>query len=177
MTTDAAPQLPIQPVTSSRRIIRSLKVKADARRTFAEKVADWTTAALGSMPFLMGNIIWFLAWISLNTRVIPGIEPFDPFPFSLLTTVVSLEAIILAIIVLISQNRAAKIDDLREEIDLQVDIITEEELTKLMRLMVLLLEKEGVSTEEDKALQSMLRPTNLEKIERALARQVVENGK
>ena len=53
----------------------------------------------------------------------PGIKPFDPYPFGFLTMVVSLEAIILAILVLISQNRASRVDDIREEIDLQVNII------------------------------------------------------
>lgn len=176
MTTDTS-QIPIQLATSSRRIIRSLKAKADAKRTIAEKTADWMTASFGSMPFLLGNIMVFLLWIALNTSIVSGVTPFDPFPFGLLTTAVSLEAIVLAIIVLISQNRAAKIDDLREETDLQVDIITEQELTKLMELVILLLEKQGISVSEDKVLQSMLRPTSLEKIERSLSRQVLENGK
>lgn len=177
MTIDSTPQLPMHLATSSRRIIRSLKAKADAKRTLAEKIADWMTTSFGSVPFLLGNIGVFLLWISLNTGAVPGIYPFDPFPFGLLTTAVSLEAIVLAIIVLISQNRAAKIDDLREETDLQVDVITEQELTKLMELVVRLLEKQGISVSEDNVLQSMLQPTSLEKIERSLSRQVLENGR
>jgi uncharacterized membrane protein len=161
----------------SRRIIRSLKAKADARRSRAEKIADWLTENFGSMPFLVINFLWFSIWIVINVGLIPGIKPFDPFPFGLLTTIVSLEAIGLAIIVLISQNRAAKIADLREEVDLQVDIITEEEITKLIQMVKLLLEKQGIDLSDDEDLPAMLKPTNVRKIETALEQQVVDQHK
>lgn len=157
---------------SSRRIIRSLKAKADAKRSISEKAADWMVATFGSVPFLTINIIWFVSWLFINTGFFPGIVPFDPYPFGLLTTVVSLEAIILATFVLISQNRLSKIDDLREEIDLQVDIITEQELTKALRMLAKLLEKNGVDMSKDEELQPMLDPIHVEKIEKALERQV-----
>jgi len=89
-----------------------------------------------------------------------------------LTTIVSLEAIILSIFVLISQNRGSKIDDLREEIDLQVDIITESEVTKLLLLVVRLLQKNGVDISSDKELEEMLKPINEAKIEKSLEKQV-----
>ena len=100
---------------SKRRIFRSIKAKADAKRTTAEQIADWMTLSFGSMTFLLLNVLVFVLWILVNTNQIEAISPFDPFPFSLLTMIVSLEAIILAIFVLISQNRNAKVDDLREE--------------------------------------------------------------
>lgn len=155
----------------SRRIIKSLKKKADAKRTRAEVIADWMTARLGSIQFLFANIVLFAAWIVINTTI-----QFDPFPFGLLTMIVSLEAIILAIFVLISQNRASQIDDLREEIDLQVDIITEQELTKLMKMTTLFMEKSGIDLSQDKELQAMLKPANLNKIEKILEKQVLENA-
>jgi uncharacterized membrane protein len=162
---------------SSRRIIKSLKAKADAKRTVPEVIADWATAKLGSIHFLVANVIWFIVWLSINTGLVAGIEPFDPFPFGLLTTIVSLEAIILAIFVLISQNRASQIDDLREEIDLQVDIITEQELTKLMKMTNMLMKKNGIDLSADKELEAMLKPANINKIEKILEKQVLENHK
>lgn len=170
---------PIQkpPQYTSKRIIQSLKTKADAKRKPAEVVADWMTNTLGSIWFLTLNMLWFFVWICINIGAIPGITPFDPFPFGLLTMIVSLEAIILAIFVLISQNRASQVDDLREEIDLQVDIITEQELTKLIRMTSILMEKNGIDMKNDKELQEMIKPTNVDKIERILERQVVENSK
>jgi uncharacterized membrane protein len=156
------------------KIIKSLKAEADAKRSLSERFADWTTEVFGSMTFLAVNVIWFVVWIALNSGVIPGVTPFDAFPFGMLTTIVSLEAIILAIFVLISQNRAAKIADLREEVDLQIDTLTEQELTKLMHMVSLLLEKQGISLDDDKDLQEMLQPTNLSKIEKELEEQVIK---
>jgi uncharacterized membrane protein len=157
----------------SRDIIRSLKVRQDAKRSTAEKLADFLTSAFGSMGFLILNLLWFAIWILINLDLIPGIPAFDPFPFGLLTMIVSLEAIGLAIIVLISQNRSSKIAELREEVDLQVDILTERELTKLMQIVSAIAEKQGIDIKADQELQTMLEPTPMSKIEAALEKQVL----
>lgn len=153
------------------RAIESFEAKANANRSFSEKIADTITARFGSMSFLIINASWFFAWIIINTGLVPVIPRFDPFPFGLLTMIVSLEAIFLAIIVLISQNRAAKIDDLREEVDLQVNTIAEEEITKIIELQVLLLKKNGIDVSNDKEIKQMLEPTDTNKIEKLLEKQ------
>lgn len=158
--------------SQSKSLLRALKVKADAKRTFGEKSADAITKTLGSMPFLALNALWFFGWIIVNNGFVPGVAVFDPFPFGLLTMVVSLEAIFLAIIVLISQNRAAKVADLREEVDLHIDIISEQEITKVLELMVLLVEKHEINLDKDKKLKHMLKNINMEKIETVLETQV-----
>ncbi len=157
---------------SSRRIIKSLKTKADKSRTLSEKFADTFTAMFGSMPFLTLNALWFIVWIVINLGFISFIEPFDPFPFGLLTMVVSLEAIMLATFVLISQNRSEKIDDLREEIDLHIDITTEKEVTKALELLRKLLEKNGVDTSGDQNLNNMLKDVSEVKIQKVLEKQM-----
>jgi uncharacterized membrane protein len=154
-------------------IIQSLKERQDEKRTRAEKIADKMTDIFGSIGFLVANIIWFAIWIVINLGLIPGVAAFDPFPFGLLTMIVSLEAIILAIFVLISQNRSSKIADLREEVDLQVDMLTEREITKLMQVVCAVAEKIGVDLEDDEELQQMLTPAPLNNIEQALERQVL----
>jgi uncharacterized membrane protein len=158
---------------SKRRIFKSIKAKSDARRTKPERIADWMTSTFGSMTFLFFNICLFIFWVLVNTNNIEGLSPFDPFPFSLLTTFVSLEAIILAIFVLISQNRNSKVDDLREETHLQVNLITEREITKLMKMMALLLEKQGVDLSQDPELKKMLRPISEEEIEKRLEKEIL----
>ncbi len=157
----------------SRDIIRSLKARQDAKRSRSEKIADFMTTIFGSVAFLIVNILWFIFWFIINLKLIPAISVFDPFPFGLLTVIVSLEAIALAIFVLISQNRASKIADLREEIDLQVDMLTERELTKLMQLVCAIAEKQGIDLSHDEELQTMLEPTSMGKIEHALEKQVL----
>ena len=84
----------------------------------------------------------------------------------------SIEAIILAIVVLISQNREAKVTELREEMNLQVDLIAEEELTKVLKMMAILLEKHGVDLSGDRELQSMLQPLRNNRIEQRLEQQL-----
>jgi len=156
---------------SKRKIFQSIKAKADYNRTIVEKIADWMTSRFGSMTFLLFNVLLFVVWILINTNKIKPVAVFDPFPFILLTTIVSLEAIILAIFVLISQNRDSKVDDLREEIQLQLNIISEREVTKLMKMVVLLLEKQGVDLSEDPELREMLLPFSQEEIEKKLEKE------
>src|SRR3989344_4867748 len=158
---------------SRRKIFRSIKAKADARRTTAERIADGMTSSFGSMAFLLFNIFVFIVWILINTNKIKGIPAFDPFPYSLLTSIVSLEAIILAVFVLISQNRNAKVDDLREETHLQINLIAEKEITKLMKMMALLLERQGIDLSEDPELKKLIKPISEEEIEKRLEKEIL----
>jgi uncharacterized membrane protein len=156
-----------------RKIFFSIKAKADAKRTMMEKMADLMTSNIGSSKFLLFNISIFILWILINTGVVGNLVPFDPFPFNLLTTIVSLEAIILAIFVLISQNRTTKIDDLREETHLQLNLISEREITKLMKMMDMLLEKQGIDLSQDPELKKMLKPISEEEIVKKLEKEIL----
>jgi uncharacterized membrane protein len=156
-------------------LIRSLKSRADAQRTTMQRMADWMTDAAGSHWFLVVNVVWFAVWMVWNANLIPGVTPFDAFPFGLLTMIVSLEAILLSIFVLMAQNRSERIDQLRQEIDLQINLIAEDELTKLLCLVSKIAEKQGIDVAGDRDLQEMLAPTNVEKIERVLQTQLKEH--
>ncbi len=158
-------------VKHHRLVIQSYRAKADARRSLADKVADKLTVEFGSVEFLLLNVIWFAVWITVNSGLVPGILPFDPFPFGLLTMIVSLEAIFLAIVVLISQNRAAKVAEVREEIDLQVNSIAETEVSKVIEMLRLLLAKSGIKL-NDPDLDEMARPVSSADIERILEKQL-----
>ncbi len=156
-----------------RKIFHSMKAKADAKRTKMERLADYMTGVFGGNTFLWVNVFFFAFWLLVNTNKISFIAPFDPFPFNLLTNVVSLEAIILAIFVLISQNRTAKIADLREETQLQLSVISELEVTKIMKMLALLLEKHGIDLSQDPELHKMIRPVSEEEIERKLEKEIL----
>lgn len=157
-------------VEERRKVIKSFKAKADAKRTLAEKFADTLTTKFGTVAFLFLNAAWFSIWIVIN-KGLTSLEVFDPFPFGLLTMIVSLEAIFLAIIVLISQNREARIGELREEVELQISTLSEGETTKLISLMVLLLKKQGIEV-NDPELSFMLKPTDTAKLERDLEKEL-----
>lgn len=153
-------------------IIKSFKKKANERRTVIERIADWMTSRFGTVSFLVLNLIVYAIWIVINVGMVASIKPFDPFPFGLLTMSMSVEAIILAIVVLISQNREARITELREEMNLQVDMIAEEELTKVLKMLTILMEKHGVDISGDRELQSMLQPIRNVRIEQRLEQQL-----
>jgi len=156
-----------------KRIFRSIKAKADAKRTLTERTADLMTAKFGSSAFLLFNAVVFTVWILVNTGRIKWLPVFDPYPFNLLTMIVSLEAIILSVFVLISQNRTAKVDDLREETNLQLSFIEEKETTKLIKMLTLLLERQGIDISQDPELHKMLRPVSEEEIEKRLEKEIL----
>lgn len=155
-----------------RNTIRSFKAKANEKRSVSDKVADLLTASFGTVIFLVLNAVFFVVWISWNTGLVPGLTPIDPFPFGLLTMVVSLEAIFLAIIVLISQNREARVAELREEVELYINTYAENEITKVMYLLTLLLEKNGIDLSKDADVQAMLENVDSEVIEAELEKQL-----
>lgn len=105
------------------------------RRSKIERLSDNITLAAAAGPSILLHAIWFAAWIAINTGFVPVIRPFDRFPFQLLTMIVSLEAIFLALFVLASQNRLAKQSDLRANLDLQIDLLVEREMTAVLQLL------------------------------------------
>lgn len=164
--------LPSTKVRHRKLTIQSFKAKADKRRSSMDRFADFLTAAFGTVTFLILNALFFLFWILWNTGTIHQLPVVDPFPFGFLTMVVSLEAIFLAIVVLISQNRQAKVAELREEVDLYINTYAESEITKLIYLQKLLLEKNGVDLSKDEELERMLKVLESDKIEQELGNQL-----
>lgn len=152
----------------------SIKAMTDARRTLLERLADMFTESVGSIAFIILNVVWFVIWILINTGKVPGVPIFDPFPFGLLTTAVSLEAIILTLFVLLSQNRAGKVADLRAEIDYSIDKMAEHEITKLLEIVTKIARKNGIRISDDEVLQEMLSTTTVQRIEKKLENDILD---
>ena len=152
---------------------RAIKAEHAAERTRIDRLADFLTGIAGSTPFLVLHVVWFAVWIAWNTGLL-GERPFDPFPFGLLTMVVSLEAIFLSIFVLMAQSRESKIAELREEITLQVNLRIEEEVTKTLQLVAGLYTRMGHQMSDDPDLLEMLKPLDADEIERELTTQIRE---
>jgi CRP/FNR family cyclic AMP-dependent transcriptional regulator len=108
---------------------RNVNEEIEDKRTVVQKAADWISEFSGSIPFLMIHVVIFTLWIGLNT--FPGLTHFDPFPFGLLTMVVSLEAIILSVFVLLSQNRQVAKDRIRSDIEYEVNLKAELEIAHM----------------------------------------------
>ena len=126
---------PVRTVTENVEAIKSWDRAVLLKRTSAERLSDWITLQAASGWSMLAHAIWFAAWIAINNNWVPAIAPFDKFPFQLLTSIVSLEAIFLALFVLASQNRLGKQSDLRANLDLQIDLLAEREMTAVLQLL------------------------------------------
>jgi uncharacterized membrane protein len=116
-------------------LIKKWERSLQLRRSPIERISDSITSVAASGPVLLLHVAWFTAWIMANVGWVPGLAAFDPFPFSLLTMIVSLEAIFLALFVLASQNRLARQSDKRALLDLQIDLLAEREMTAVLQLL------------------------------------------
>lgn len=161
-----------QRTVGTNRAVRALKTRQADKRSRLETASDRLTRVASSGYFLAAHVGWFAAWILWNTGLLPGIEPFDPFPFGLLTMMVSLEAIFLSIFVLMAQRRESGIAELREEITLQVLMRAEEEVTKTLQLVAGLYPRLGHKLAEDPELAEMMKPLDADAIERLLMSQI-----
>ncbi|MCA3014416.1 MAG: DUF1003 domain-containing protein, partial [Myxococcaceae bacterium] len=103
----------------------------EGKLTTVQRVADRAADFSGSISFLVVHMVWFGAWIAVNLGLLPSVEAFDPFPFGLLTMIVSLEAIFLSCMVLISQNRQAAKDRIRSDAEYDANIRAGLEVTQL----------------------------------------------
>jgi uncharacterized membrane protein len=147
-----------------------LRSRAEEDRTREEKLSDYITRFTGSMTFVYVHAFVFGAWILVNTGILPAIPPFDPFPFVMLAMAASVEAIFLSTFVLISQNRMARLADRRAELDLQVNLLAEQEITRLIHLSQAIARKLGLpeaSEPEIDTLKQSVEPDEvLEHLER-----------
>ncbi|MBN3922062.1 DUF1003 domain-containing protein [Nostoc sp. NMS4] len=145
-----------------RTIIR-LRLQAAKKRNFQDQIADTITSFSGHIVFVYVHIVWFGAWIILNTGKI-GVHPFDPFPYGLLTMVVSLEAIFLSTFVLISQNRLSEETEYRANLNLQIALLTEHEVTRVLQMLDAIQDKMGIDNDEDSELADLEMETKPEDV-------------
>ncbi len=145
------------------RTIVRLRLHAARERKLQERIADAITSLSGRMLFVYVHIIWFAAWILINTGHL-GIRIFDPFPYGLLTMIVSLEAIFLSTFVLISQNRLNQEAERRADLDLQIGLVTEHEVTRVLQMLDAIQDKLGIANDADSDLADLEMETKPEDV-------------
>jgi uncharacterized membrane protein len=144
--------------------MHKLEELAVAQRTGADRIAEFIARFCGSITFVWIHAAVFTLWIGWNVLPLPGRLHFDPYPFTFLTLVVSLEAIFLSSFILISQNHEMRITERRSQLDLQINLLAEQENTKMLQLLDRMARKMGVTEEEDpeiRALEQATRPETL----------------
>jgi len=130
--------------------IAKLEHEALLRRTPTERGSDAITKFIGSTAFLLLQVLLVLTWSAINLSLMPGVKPFDPFPFGILALVISSESVMLTIFVLISQNRMARQAEKRAHLDLQVGMLAEQELTAVLQMQHKICERLGIDVESAK---------------------------
>jgi len=152
--------------------ISALEQEALERRSSAEKISDFIVYQAGRVWTIILHLAWFGIWIVWNSGRVPGLHPFDPFPFMGLSTVVSLEAIFLSLFILVSQNRASRRADERAHLDLQVNLLAEREATKMLQLLQALCAHHGLCEAGDAEATELAHETEPATIARELEQQL-----
>jgi uncharacterized membrane protein len=134
-------------------------------RTIGERLSEVVAKFCGSMIFVYVHIVWFGGWILINE--VTKKYSFDPFPFTFLTLVVSLEAIFLSTFILISQNHDTQLSERRNHLDLQINLLAEQENTKSLELLQAIAQKVGVDC-KDTDIDALLEPVDPQKLVREI---------
>jgi uncharacterized membrane protein len=146
--------------------MRKLEEVAVARRTAADRIAEFVARFCGSITFVWVHTGVFACWIVWN--VLPWLPRFDPYPFTFLTLCVSLEAIFLSAFILISQNYEMRVSERRSQLDLQINLLAEQENTKVLQMLERIARKLGIEGEDEAELRVLEQATRPE----TLARQI-----
>lgn len=147
-------------------ILEICRLEQDAldKRSAGERLGDLITTQAGRMWFITLHCIWFLVWITLNVGIFKRPRTFDPFPFSLLTMIVSLEAIFLSLFILMSQNRASRQADHRSHLDLQINLLSERENTVMLQMLQALCVDRNLAIAGDPEINLLTQKTDLKRV-------------
>jgi uncharacterized membrane protein len=141
------------PASRNIQTIAGLDQAALHEQSTSDRISAAISRFVGSLAFVAAHIIWFAGWALWNVGLIPGLEPFDPYPFGLLTMLVSMEAVLVGTFVLITQNWMNRIAERRAHLDLQVNILAEQEMTLVLRMLRAISKKVGAEAEPQEKVE------------------------
>lgn len=180
-STTPVPDRPSQPHSAAeltrRNVERVMALEAAEHKkaSLADRIADAITAFSGSIRFVWLNVALIGGWMVAN-RLLPPRDRLDPFPFPLLTLVLSVEAIFLAIFILMSQNRAAGISEKRGHLDLQLNLLSEQENTKMLLMLEQIGRAVGAEFDESAEVRVLAEATEPEALSEQIDQAVEDPG-
>jgi uncharacterized membrane protein len=145
------------------RAICELEERALARRTVSDRIGDTIATQAGRMWFIVFHIVWFAVWLAWNINP-HGKHTFDPYPFALMTMIVSLESIFLSLFILMSQNRTGLQADQRNHLELQINLLSEDENTKMLQMLRALCEHHKLNIANDPEIHAMTKRTEIQDV-------------
>ena len=140
-----------------------LKSNIELNHSGKDRIAIFISDFFGSLPFLFSCLIFFVFWITWNIGLIPSLKPFDNFPFPALEMVVSIFAIVLSVSVLLSQNRQTRRDKVRQQVEFEVNVHAENEITKMLIMLHDIQKKLGIDA-KDNELEQMKESLNIQQL-------------
>ena len=151
--------------TTARNIkaISELEHSALTQRSLSARVGDVIASHAGKMWFVIFHVVWFCLWLWLNSESKSKFA-FDPFPYQLLSTVVSLESIFLSLFILMSQNRSNIQADQRNHLDLQINLLSEEENTKMLQMLQAICAHHKLAIGKDPEIMAMTKQTEINEV-------------
>jgi uncharacterized membrane protein len=172
--TEISPRATVESTRKNIEAIVRLEQMSMESRSLGERVSDAITRVIGTMSFVVFHLLLFAFWFAVNLGWTP-LKPFDPFPFGILTLIVSGEGVLLAIFVLVSQNRMSRQANQRSHLNLQIDMLSEQETTKLLQKVQILVDHFGLEPEaEDREAQHLSQDTHVEALVRELQNSLPE---
>ena len=153
--------------------VARLEYEALEQRSRKDRIGDAIADFAGSMTFVMAQIAGFALYAFLNSGVIPFIKPWDPYPYILLALLVSLEGVLLSTFVLMKQNRMSRRADQRNHLNLQIDLLSEKEITKMLQLQRLICDKLGIhEAKNDAEVRELSQHTAVEDLAKELEEKI-----
>ncbi len=156
-------------VRANIRRILALEAEAARRRSLTDRLADAIGGFVGTFPFVALHAVLIGLWVAINLHLLPW-RPFDPYPFSFLATVLSLEGVILTAFVLMKQRRMSRLSDHRDHFDLQVNLLTEREVSLVIEMLDRLTRRVGVPEGTPQEAMDLSRTSATEELEQELRR-------
>jgi uncharacterized membrane protein len=160
---ESNPSITAQVVQRNIRALLARRQAEDKRKGWQDRLADTITRFTGSMRFVYIHLVIYGLWVVINLEWIPFIPKFDP-TFVVLAMVASVEAIFLSTFVLISQNRMAAMADKRADLDLQVSLLAEHEVTRLVQLVTAMAQRMGIEESKNPELAELAQDVHPEKV-------------
>lgn len=142
---------------------KTLKSLVGFKKTSTDAIVENLTTTIGTLWFLSAIAMFIIGWVLINVGIFLGIEPFDPYPYPLLMMMVQFFAIFLTITILISQNRQARIAEVHQRVDLEINVRAEHEITKILHMVEALHLEHGIS-KDDHELDQMLEKIDIVEI-------------
>ena len=164
------------PAAENIRAIVDLERQTLDNQTWQDRLSERITRFAGSLSFVAAHAIAFVCWASWNALAPPDLR-FDPYPFGLLTFIVSMEGVLIATFVLIAQNRMSRQSDHRDHLDLQVDLLAEQEMTVVLRLLRRISDHLGIESDDTdlERTQQLTERTNVYELMESIKRELPEN--